>query len=133
MTYDVSNAQVDLVRLSQWVDAGREPDEAQLWNRVAKVGEEAGEANDAWLMWVNSASGRAVQALIGLTGRNPRKGVSATKDDLREELLDTALAALGAVEHLDDHQGNSLDLLVDKIKRVTERAGVAVGQADGAR
>jgi NTP pyrophosphatase (non-canonical NTP hydrolase) len=108
--YDVMNAQADLVHLSEWIDAGRERDEAQLWNRVAKVAEESGET---------------IQALIGLTGRNPRKGVCATKDDLREELLDVALTALAAIEHIDDHPGNSFDLLVDKTKRVAERAGVS--------
>lgn len=98
-----------LVWLSRWVDAGnahRSP-EALLWHRVAKVGEESGEV---------------LAALIGATGGNPRKGVTHTYSDIIEELLDVAVTALGAVEHLDDHRGRSLTLLAEKIARVHARA-----------
>ena len=50
--------------------------------RVMKIAEEAGEA---------------VAAYIGTTGTNPRKGVTATDDDLAGELCDVVLAALIAL------------------------------------
>ena len=65
-----------------WLDAanGRDPHEIAL--RVMKTTEEAGEA---------------VAAYIGVTGANPRKGVTATTSDLTGELCDVVLAALVAL------------------------------------
>jgi hypothetical protein len=100
-----------LVRLSHWINQGNEgrDPEAILWGRVSKVSEECGEA---------------IEALIGWTGQNPRKGVTHGRGDLVEELLDVAVTALGAIEHVCDHQGDSLDLLDEKVRRVVERAGL---------
>jgi hypothetical protein len=100
----------NLVALSRWIDAGnahRDP-EAQLWGRVAKIAEEHGEA---------------VAALIGVTGQNPRKGITHTPEQLIDELLDVAITALGAVEHLTGHRGDAFALLEEKLERVTARAG----------
>ena len=65
-----------------WLDAanGRGPHETAV--RIMKITEEAGEA---------------VAAYIGLTGANPRKGVTATPEDLAGELCDVVLAALVAL------------------------------------
>ena len=107
--FDQANAA--LAALSDWIDAGnahRDP-EAILWGRIAKIGEEHGEV---------------IQALIGMTGQNPRKGVTHTQHDVIEELLDVAVTALGAIEHL-TQSGEALDYLADKIVRVAKRAGVA--------
>jgi len=102
-----------LVALSLWIDGspgyvGCSP-EAVLWRRVTKVASEAGEAIDA---------------LAGAVGENPRKGVTGTMDDVVEELLDAAVAAVGAVEHVTGHHGYALARLDDKIMRVAVRAGV---------
>lgn len=100
-----------LVALSRWIDAPnshRDP-EAQAWARIAKVGEEAGEV---------------VAAFIGATGQNPRKGVTHSIDDVTDELLDVALTALAAVEHLRGHDGSAFELLAAKLERVARRAGV---------
>ncbi len=108
MTTDIASAY--LVALSRWVDAGnanRDP-EALTLHRVIKVTEEMGEA---------------VAALIGALGANPRKGTVGTIENVLEELLDIAVSALGAYEHLDSHQGRALDELIGKIIRVTERSG----------
>ena len=59
---------------------GRGPHETAVW--VMKIAEEAGEA---------------VAAYIGTTGTNPRKGVTATADELAGELCDVVLAALVAL------------------------------------
>lgn len=80
-----------------------------MWLRVAKITEEAGEAT---------------AALIGVTGSNPRKGKTHSADDVVEELLDVAVTALGAVEHLRGNAGDALGLLDEKIMRVAKRAGV---------
>ena len=71
-----------VARTVAWLDAanGRGPHETAV--RVMKIAEEAGEA---------------VAAYIGITGANPRKGVTATPDDLAGELCDVVLAALIAL------------------------------------
>lgn len=102
----------DLIALSEWIDAGnahRDP-EAATWGRVAKITEEAGEV---------------IEAMIGWTAQNPRKGQTHSKNDVIEELLDVAITALGAIEHLQGHQGAAMTLLRKKVAYVAERAGVA--------
>lgn len=100
-----------LVALSEWIDAGnaqRDP-EALTLHRLIKLGEEAGEV---------------VSAMIGATGANPRKGVTNSWEKVLEELLDVAISALGAYEHIDSHRGRALSELDRKIVAVAERAGV---------
>lgn len=100
-----------LAALSNWIDSGnrhRDP-EAQTWGRVSKVTEEAGET---------------IAALIGATGQNPRKGYTHGMADVVDELLDVAITALGAVEHLTGNNGKSVRLLERKVSAVVTRAGL---------
>jgi len=96
--------------ISEWITGsyrtGIDP-EVVLWRRVTKVCEESGE------VW---------KALAGMVGENPRKGVTNDVTEVIEELLDTALAALGAVEQLTGDEGHSGRLLVEKSERVLARA-----------
>ena len=48
-------------------------------------------------MKIAEETGEAVAACIGMTGQNPRKGITATADDLAGELCDVVLAALVAL------------------------------------
>lgn len=100
-----------LAGISAWVDhANRHRDpEAQTWGRLAKLTEEAGEV---------------VAAYIGWLGANPRKGVTATEDDVVQELLDVAVTALAAVEHVTGNRGRSLTMLEVKILSTGQRVGV---------
>ncbi|MER6969898.1 MazG-like family protein [Nocardioides sp. NPDC000445] len=99
-----------LAYLSRWLDEsqGDRDAEAVLWGRVAKVSEEAGEA---------------IAALIGATGQNPRKGITHSYDDVVEELLDVAITAMTAVEHMTGNDARSLGLFHEKVGAVAERAG----------
>jgi hypothetical protein len=71
-----------VARTVAWLDAanGRGPHETAL--RVMKLAEE---------------TGKAVAAYTGLTGANPREGVTAGADELAGELCDVVLAALIAL------------------------------------
>lgn len=104
------SAQQDLTRISRLLDAGvPDPDsEGQMWHRVAKVAEESGEA---------------IEAMIGHTARNPRKGHSHDAGHLVKELLDTAVSALGAVEHIHGNpdEGIAFVLLAEHLAFVKER------------
>jgi NTP pyrophosphatase (non-canonical NTP hydrolase) len=102
----------EIAAISEWLDGSYPEDldpETLRWRRCAKVCEEAGEV---------------IQAIGGVSGENPRKGVTHTVDDLIGELLDVAVAALGAVEHLTGARGRSLDLMSDKVRYVINRAGL---------
>lgn len=110
------DAAARLAALSTWVDShppnrDRDP-EAQLWGRCAKVAEESGEV---------------VQALIAATRQNPRKPQSGCVDDVVKELLDVAVTALGAVEHILGNDGGSLDMMFNHLAYLTDRVGLTVG------
>ncbi|GGU16755.1 MazG-like family protein [Nocardioides albus] len=76
-----------LAYLSRWLDEsqGDRDAEAVLWGRVAKVGEEAGEA---------------IAALIGATEQGPRRSITHSYDDVVDGLFDAALTAMTAVEQI---------------------------------
>lgn len=109
---EVAEAGYALVQLSEWIDASNahRDAEAVLWGRVSKIGEEFGEV---------------IQSLIGATGQNPRKGVTHTMSAVGDELLDVAVTALAAYEHITGHHGLALSALGEKILTVAQRAGVA--------
>lgn len=100
-----------LIALGRWLDESnshRDP-EAMTVHRLFKLTEEAGEVASAY---------------IGAKGVNPRKGVTNGMDEVLEELLDVAVTALGAYEHLQEYAGNSMRDLDAKIFKVARRAGV---------
>lgn len=114
---DLSQAALDA--LSRWVDDGNatrfagmsRPEleaELLLLHRTIKVAEELGES---------------VQKIIGYTGANPRKGVTAQRADIVDELLDVAVTALGAIEHIVGHDYLTMERLDSKIVAVAKRAG----------
>lgn len=89
---------------------------AQDWARVAKVTEEAGEAIDA---------------LIGVTGQNPRKGLYGSHADLHAELCDVALTGLYALQHFTKNRHETLGLLMDRARY--HRSRVDPTYSDGAQ
>lgn len=109
-------AQEKLLAMSRWVDAGN-PElstEAIALIRLIKLSEESGEVAAAY---------------IGAIGANPRKGVTNGMDKVLDELLDVAVTALGAYEHLQDHSGESLTALLSKIIAVADRAAAFQGES----
>ncbi len=79
---------------------------AQDWARVAKASEEVGEAIDA---------------LIGYTGQNPRKGHYGSEDDLLRELADGALTCIYALQHFVKDAETALDILLLRSEYHIER------------
>lgn len=85
--------------------------EARRWRRCLKTAEEVGELTEA---------------LLGAVGENPRKGITHSLGDVRKELLDVALAALGAVAHLDGNKGDPVDDLAGHAQFVRQRLATAL-------
>ena len=104
----------NLAAISAWVDYGNDhrDHEAITWGRLAKITEEAGEV---------------IAAFIGATGQNPRKGITHGMGDVESELLDVALTALAALEHLTGNEGRSMGMLSEHIRRVAVRSLAATG------
>ena len=86
--------------VDEWLDSDVSPGYqeqplAQDWARVAKVCEEAGEAIDA---------------LIGCTGQNPRKGYYGEPDDLLAELADVAVTGMFAIQHFTKNNARTAEV-----------------------
>ncbi|MFD6909270.1 MazG-like family protein [Streptomyces sp. NPDC060077] len=91
--------------LYEWLDANRPvdgPDGVLL--RILKLSEEVGEV---------------AQAVIGVTGQNPRKGTTHTWDDVRSELCDVAVTALVALRTLTP---DAREVLTRHLEGVTRRS-----------
>lgn len=73
---------------------------AQDWARISKMMEEAGEA---------------IQAFIGYTGQNPRKGKINDLDDVLDELADTVLTGVFAIQHFTKDADQTIQVIKDKL------------------
>lgn len=80
----------------------------QDWARVAKMAEEVGEAIDA---------------LIGLTGQNPRKGYYKTWDDLYDEIADVILTGVYCFMHFTT-EDNAIKIIQARQRFHMERVGL---------
>lgn len=80
---------------------------AQDWARLSKIGEELGEA---------------IQAFIGLTGQNPRKGISNTREEFLDEVADTIITGLFCLQHFTGNSAESKRIITEKMARIYKRA-----------
>ncbi|QMU67064.1 MazG-like family protein [Streptacidiphilus sp. P02-A3a] len=71
------------------------------------------------LLKVTEESGEVAQAYIGLTGQNPRKGVTHTPADVAGELCDVIVAAMVALHSFTDQPAR---LLTDKLTAIEHRS-----------
>lgn len=77
--------------------------------RVLKLIEEAGEAAAAY---------------IGMVGQNPRKGVTHTRQDLVDELVDVAATALCAIYHFVPDEIALREVVVVKLMKTLARSSL---------
>jgi NTP pyrophosphatase (non-canonical NTP hydrolase) len=88
-----------------WVDGNRPLDGREgLLLRILKLSEEVGEVSEA---------------VIGVTGQNPRKGVTHTWDDVQAELCDVVITALIALRTLTP---DTQEVFARHLARVMERS-----------
>jgi hypothetical protein len=91
-------------RLDRWLDDNvaapyQSQPLAQDWARVAKVIEELGEA---------------IQALIGCTGQNPRKGHTHNMGNVLDELSDTIVTGYLAIQHFTKDIDKTMKVVDDR-------------------
>lgn len=105
--------------LVAWLDSANPRTDHEIACRVMKLAEETGEV---------------VNAYIGMTGQNPRKGTYATADDVASELCDvivTALVALATITgdaddaeaRLQGHMSRRFARLIERIETDPYRVG----------
>ncbi|MFF3874258.1 MazG-like family protein [Streptomyces sp. NPDC001978] len=92
-----------------WLEANRPQEasnaqEATVLMRVLKLSEEVGEV---------------AQAVIGATGRNPRKGVTHDWDDVQAELCDVVITAMVALRTLTP---DAREVFTGHLARVRQRS-----------
>jgi hypothetical protein len=115
---DLTDVGQRIAQISRWIDqwphnATRDP-EALTWMRLAKITEEAGEV---------------ITAYIACNEGNPRKpnrNPQLTIADVMTELLDVALTALCAYEHLEGEHGTCMQRFAEHVDSRLERAGLCV-------
>ena len=98
-----------------------------MWDHLARLhsGFLADIDEQTLIMKIAEEFGEAVQAYIGITGQNPRKGTYGTRDDVQKELADviiTAGIAMIAVAGGDPNEARTQ--LEKRLAVVTERVGV---------
>jgi hypothetical protein len=107
---------------------------AQDWARVAKCAEEISEVMqeaegrelsahdrerlDGCTLYI----GRAIEALIAVTGQNPRKGVCGTLDEMLKELADVWCTAIFAIQHFTNDSEVTASILAASLGKAMRRA-----------
>ncbi|MFC8431645.1 MazG-like family protein [Streptomyces sp. NPDC057253] len=89
-------------RIAAALDTANGVGEHEIAMRLMKVTEEAGEASTAY---------------IGMTGQNPRKGITHTTADVADELCDVIIAATVALHAFTDTPGPDLTAKLDTVAR----------------
>src|ERR1700735_3726792 len=83
---------------------------ANDWARISKIAEELGEVTSAF---------------IGVTGQNPRKGGYGTYPELFDELADTAIACIVAIQHFTKDTHRTSQIVQDRMAYRRDKALVA--------
>lgn len=96
----------DIARINNWLDHANPCSPHEDSMRVLKIGEELGEA---------------VEAYIGMTGQNPRKGITHSQSDLLFELADVAITALAAMQHFTSSRTIAEGFLAAKVQMALNR------------
>jgi NTP pyrophosphatase (non-canonical NTP hydrolase) len=77
------------------------------------------------IMKIAEELGEAVQAHIGVTGQNPRKGVHGSRDDVLKELADVIVTAgIAMIGVAEGDAAQAAKHLEQRLEVITSRAGV---------
>jgi NTP pyrophosphatase (non-canonical NTP hydrolase) len=90
--------------LAAWLDASNGTSDHEQAMRLMKLSEETGEV---------------AQAYIGMTGQNPRKGITHSRNDVADELCDVIVTAMVA---LHAYTPDPARHLTAKLQRIADRA-----------
>jgi NTP pyrophosphatase (non-canonical NTP hydrolase) len=96
-----------------------------MWDEAGRIAEWLGEVPvEAQLLKLSEEVGEVAAAYLGVTGLNPRKGVTHTTDELVNEVADVIITACVAIVRLTgDHQA-ARAAFEAHLARVAARAGL---------
>lgn len=92
--------------LVAWLDHENGRSQEEITLRLLKLSEEVGEVAQAW---------------IGVTGQNPRKGVTHSRADVADELVDVIVTAAVALASIVDQPEQ---VLAAKVAQIADLRGV---------
>ncbi|MGH3387676.1 MAG: MazG-like family protein [Actinomadura sp.] len=98
-----------------------------MWDHLARLhtGFLADIDEQTLIMKIAEEFGEAVQAYIGTTGQNPRKGTYGTRDDVQKELADVIITAgIAMIAVAGGDPDDARTQLEKRLAVVTERVGV---------
>lgn len=98
-----------------WIDTANGRTDHETAMRLLKLVEEAGEVASAY---------------IGMTGQNPRKGVTHTRQDVADELCDVAITALVALATITGDTRTAQAALDRHLTKQAPRFAALTQQAD---
>lgn len=101
----------DIAAITRWLDRSNATMDPALDEsmRIMKIGEEFGEV---------------VEAYIGYTGQNPRKGQTHSRSDVLAELADVAITALCAMYRFTQDADVTRAVLASKVATIMDRSNI---------
>lgn len=108
----------DITEMDLWLDRNvseryKEEPLAQHWARISKMAEEVGEA---------------IQAFIGVTGQNPRKGSYGTMRDVLNEAADVVITGVLCIQHFTGDAMGTADIIEERMIYRMGKAGLTSGK-----
>jgi NTP pyrophosphatase (non-canonical NTP hydrolase) len=96
----------EIESITRWLDASNPPSKYESAMRILKISEELGEVT---------------QAFVGLTGQNPRKGVTHTLAQVLDELADVVITAACAIQYFTQDIDRTADIIEEKLIVIQRR------------
>jgi predicted house-cleaning noncanonical NTP pyrophosphatase (MazG superfamily)/NTP pyrophosphatase (non-canonical NTP hydrolase) len=96
-----------------------------MWDEAGRLADWLGEAPiEAQLLKLSEEVGEVAEAYLGMTGLNPRKGVSHTRPDIVGEVADVIISAAVAIVRLAGDPRAARDAFAAHLAAVLARAGL---------
>jgi predicted house-cleaning noncanonical NTP pyrophosphatase (MazG superfamily)/NTP pyrophosphatase (non-canonical NTP hydrolase) len=101
-----------------------------MWDEAGRLADWLGEVPvEAQLLKLSEEVGEVAEAYLGMTGHNPRKGVSHTREDLMGEVADVIITAAVAMVGLAGGPGAARTAFEAHLSGVLTRAGLEAASA----
>jgi NTP pyrophosphatase (non-canonical NTP hydrolase) len=103
-----------------------------MWDEAGRLTDWLGEIPvEAQLLKLSEEVGEVAEAYIGMTGLNPRKGVTHTRDDLTGEVADVIITAAVTIVRLTGSPAAARAAFEAHLAGVLTRAGLDAGAGTG--
>jgi NTP pyrophosphatase (non-canonical NTP hydrolase) len=97
-----------------------------MWDEAGRLTDWLGDIPvEAQLLKLSEEVGEVAEAYLGMTGLNPRKGFSHTRDDLTGEVADVIITAAVAIVRLTGGPHEARAAFSAHLAGVVSRAGLA--------